>query len=67
MTFIITCKEKRLYSSEEISPDGKFAPVKIPICLLMPFYTVSFYNVYNQIVTSFNKTIQKNEHRRTNE
>ena len=59
MTFIITCKEKKLYSSEEISPDGKFAPVKIPICLLMPFYTVSFYNVYNQLVTSFNKTIQE--------
>ena len=59
MTFIITCKEKKLYSSEEVSPDGKFAPVKIPICLLMPFYTVSFYNVYNQLVTSFNKTIQE--------
>jgi hypothetical protein len=59
MTFIITCKEKKLYSSEEISPDGKFAPVKIPICLLMPVYTVSFYNVYNQLVTSFNKTIQE--------
>jgi len=59
MTFIITCQEKKLYSSEEISPDGKFAPVKIPICLLMPFYTVSFYNVYNQLVTSFNKTIQE--------
>ena len=59
MTFIITCKEKKLYSSEEISQDGKFAPVKIPICLLMPFYTVSFYNVYNQLVTSFNKTIQE--------
>jgi len=59
MTFIITCQEKKLYSSEEISQDGKFAPVKIPICLLMPFYTVSFYNVYNQLVTSFNKTIQE--------
>ena len=59
MTFIIKCKEKKLYSSEEISQDGKFAPVKIPICLLMPFYTVSFYNVYNQLVTSFNKTIQE--------
>ena len=59
MTFIITCKEKKLYSSEEINNEGKFAPVKIPICILMPFYTVSFYNAYNQLITSFNKTIQE--------
>ena len=58
LIYIITCKDKKIYSSEEISNEGKFAPIQIPTCLLLPFYTVSFYNSYNQLVTSFNKTIQ---------
>ena len=58
LIYIITCKDKKIYSSEEISNKGKFAPIQIPTCLLLPFYTVSFYNSYNQLVTSFNKTIQ---------
>ena len=58
LIYIITCKDKKIYSSEEISNEGKFDPIQIPTCLLLPFYTVSFYNSYNQLVTSFNKTIQ---------
>ena len=61
MTFVITCKEKKIYSSEEISDNGTFAPIKIPTCLLQPFYTVNFYNTYNQIVGYFNKTTQEIE------
>ena len=59
MTYIITCKDKKIYSSEEISNEGKFESARIPTCLLMPFYTVSFYNSYNQLTGSFNKTIQE--------
>ena len=58
LIYIITCKDKKIYLSEEISNEGKFDPIQIPTCLLLPFYTVSFYNSYNQLVTSFNKTIQ---------
>ena len=58
-TYIVTCKDKKIYSSEEISNDGKFETARIPTCLLMPFYTVTFYNAYNQLTGSFNKTIQE--------
>ena len=61
MTFVVTCKGKKIYSSEEISGNGTFAPIRIPTCLLQPFYTVSFYNNYNQIVGSFNKSTQEIE------
>ena len=59
MIYVITCKDKKIYSSEEISNDGTFLPIKIPTCLLLPFYTVSFYNSYNQLVITFNKSIQE--------
>ena len=59
ITYIVTCKDKKLYSSEEISNEGKFETARIPTCLLMPYYTVSFYNAYNQLTGSFNKTIQE--------
>ena len=55
----ITSKNKKLYSSEEIDDEGKFAPVQIPTCLLDPFYTVSLYNSFNQLVGTFNKTIKE--------
>ena len=59
ITYIVTCKDKKIYSSEEISNEGKFETARIPTCLLMPYYTVSFYNAYNQLTGSFNKTIQE--------
>ena len=58
LMYILTCQNKKLYSSEPINNDGDFAPIKIPICLLQPFYTISFYNSYNQLVATFNKAIQ---------
>ena len=58
LNYIITSNGKKLYSSEEISNQGTFDPIQIPTCLLQPYYTVSFYNSYNQLMTSFNKTIQ---------
>ena len=56
--YILTCQDKKIYSSEPINNDGDFVPIKIPICLLQPFYTISFYNSYNQLVTTFNKAIK---------
>ena len=58
LMYILTCQNKKLYSSEPINNDGDFAPIKIPICLLQPFYTISLYNSYNQLVATFNKAIQ---------
>ena len=58
MTFIITCKNKKIYSSEQSNNDGEFQSVKIPTCLLEPLYTVTFYNSYNQIILSFDKSIK---------
>ena len=59
LIYEITCKNKKLYSSEEINNEGKFAPVQIPFCLLDPFYTVSLYNSFDQLVGTFNKTIKE--------
>ena len=58
LMYILTCQNKKLYSSEPINNDGDFAPIKIPICLLQPFYRISFYNSYNQLVATFNKAVQ---------
>ena len=59
LIFEITSKNKKLYTSEEINDEGKFAPVQIPTCLLEPFYTVSVYNSFDQLVGTFNKTIKE--------
>ena len=58
LMYILTCQNKKLYSSEAINNDGDFSPIKIPIYLLQPFYTISFYNSYNQLVATFNKAIK---------
>lgn len=58
LIYLITCKEQKLYSSEEISSDGKFNPIEIPICLLQPFYTFTLYDSHHKILHSFNKKIE---------
>ena len=58
LKFVITCNNKKIYSSEDISKEGEFQTVQIPTCLLEPLYTVSFYNSYNQLVVSFDKSIK---------
>ena len=57
--YVIYCKDKKIYSSEAINNDGVFNDIDIPSCLLLPFYTVNFYNSYNQLVTTFNKKIDE--------
>ena len=57
--YLITCKDHKLYSSEAINNEGTFNSIEIPICLLSPFYTVSFFNCYNQLIGSFNKSIDE--------
>ena len=54
--FAITCKEHKIYSSESINNDGLFNSIEIPSFLLLPSYTVNFYN-NNKIIGSFNKKI----------
>ena len=57
--FVIYCRGKKIYSSEAINNAGIFNDIDIPSCLLLPFYTVNFYNSYNQLVSTFNKTIDE--------
>ena len=57
--YVVTCKNKKLYSSEQISNNGTFLPAQIPIYLLQPFYTVSLFNSNNQLLATFNKTLQE--------
>ena len=57
LIYLITCKEQKLYSSEEISSDGTFYPIEIPICLLQPFYTFTLYDSHHKLLYTFNKNI----------
>ena len=54
---LITCKDQKLYSSEEISSEGTFSPIEIPICLLQPFYTFNLYDSHHKLLHTFNKNI----------
>ena len=46
--FFITCGNKKIYRSAEIMDNGVFKPIQIPICLLQPSYTITFYNYNNE-------------------
>ena len=59
MIFVITCNSKKIYSSEAINDEGIYNNIEIPSCLLLPYYTVSFYNSYNQLVSTFNKKVEE--------
>ena len=59
MIFVITCNSKKIYSSEAINDEGIYNNIEIPSCLLLPYYTVSFYNCYNQLVSTFNKKVEE--------
>ena len=59
LIYIISCKDSKIYSSEAINDKGEFNSVEVPTCLLQPYYTVNFYNFYDQLVSSFNKTIDE--------
>lgn len=57
LVYLITCKEQKLYSSEEISNEGTFNPIEIPICLLQSFYTFNLYDSHHKLLHTFNKKI----------
>ena len=61
LIYIITCNGNKIYSSENINDNGEFNSIEIPSCLLLPYYTVNFYNYYDQLISSFNKTIEELE------
>ena len=56
--YIVSSGNTKLYLSEIIKQDGTFELVHIPICLLQPFYTVTFY-MNKQYLGSFNKSVQE--------
>ena len=57
--YLITCKDLKIYSSEAINNEGQFNNIEIPACLLYPYYTVNFYNCYNQLISTFNKKVDE--------
>jgi len=57
--YVITCKDRKIYSSEAINDGGTFDTIEIPSCLLQPYYTVNFYNCYNQLISTFNKKVDE--------
>ena len=59
LIYEISCKGHKIYSSESINNYGDFQNVKIPICLLNPFFTISLYNSYNQLIGNLNKNVNE--------
>ena len=57
--YVIICKDKKIFSSERINNEGFFNTVEIPSILLFPYYTVSFYNCYYQLISTFNKNLDE--------
>ncbi len=57
--YVIICKDRKIYSSEAINDGGTFDTIEIPSCLLQPYYTVNFYNCYNQLISTFNKKVDE--------
>ena len=57
--YFITSQKNDIYKSAEIKTDGTFEPIHIPVTLLQPYYTVSFYNLQNQLIFSFKRTTQR--------
>ena len=56
--YFITCNNKKVYKSSFISKDGTFENIYIPTCLLQPYYSVYFYNSFNQPIFHFNNSIK---------
>ena len=55
--YAISNENNDLYQSSEISDEGILDSINIPINLLEPSYTVSFYNLSNELLVSFDSTI----------
>ena len=57
--FSIKCGANDIYESAQIEDDGTFKPCNIPIYLLHPSYTISFFNLKNKFLFSFQKKIDE--------
>ena len=57
--FLVTCRNCDIYRSAEIRKNGAFVPSQIPVCLLQPNYTISFYNIFGKPIFSITRTIQE--------
>ena len=56
--YLVTCRNCDIYRSAEIRNNGAFVPSQIPISLLQPNYTISFYNFHDEPIFSITRTIQ---------
>ena len=56
--YLVTCRNCDIYRSAEIRNNGAFVPSQIPISLLQPNYTISFYNFRDEPIFSITRTIQ---------
>ena len=57
--YIITCKNIRIYSSEDINTDGIFEQTEIPISLLLPEFTINIYDNNKNIIGTYTTTPEK--------
>ena len=57
LSYNISNRGKIVYQSESISNFGKFEPIRIPIAILEPDFTVSFLNSNQEVLTFKDETI----------
>ena len=55
--YLITSNETKIYSSESISFNGEFVPVKIPIDLIINGFTITFIGSDNSCLNYKDETI----------
>ena len=55
--YLITSNERKIYSSESISFNGEFVPVKIPIDLIINGFTITFIGSDNSCLNYKDETI----------
>jgi hypothetical protein len=58
ISYLVTSNGKKLYSSESISNNGQFEPIKIPAALLEHGFTVSFLDCFQESLIFKNESIQ---------
>ena len=56
--YVVTCKQRKIYSSELIDDEGNFNNIEIPAYLLKPFFTVNLYNKNNQLIYNFDRKVE---------
>ena len=57
--YLISCGNNDIYESAQNTKEGVFDPINIPVNLLQPFYTIHFYNLENELLFSFENSINR--------